>query len=341
MSDSSDDELGLFSFSNKKKILKESGPVAPIPQPGDHEQEHGKIEELLKRKNKRKRLEPVENPVVSADTVAAILEEDDEDPCQEEDVNLIPRVQDETNLYDVDKLCAVEPVNEDSPNPKKRRMTKTVKKRNQLLSKLDGMIGKLTATTGDLLDTSIEDPSADSSPAAERSITLKFRKSSNMHRFKVFMSTPLNVPLGHIAGMYDTVPSQLLLQLNDENLDHDKSSRELGITVADIIEVLVVGESKSASTTDPDDTSSLARQLPGTLTIKIQSTGHRNNVKEIKVFKNKKLAEYLFAVTKEFGYGAAKFRFDGDSVDPKKTPGELEIEDGDCLDILEVDVSQK
>ena len=49
------------------------------------------------------------------------------------------------------------------------------------------MIGKLTATTGDLLDTSIEDPSVDTAPAAERSITLKFRKGSNMHRFKVFM----------------------------------------------------------------------------------------------------------------------------------------------------------
>ena len=103
MSDSSDDELGLFSFSNKKQILKESGPVAPIPQ-ADDDHEHGKIEELLKRKNKRKRLEPVENPVVSADTVARILEEDDEDPCQEEDINLISRVEDETNLYDVDKL---------------------------------------------------------------------------------------------------------------------------------------------------------------------------------------------------------------------------------------------
>ena len=40
-------------------------------------------------------------------------------------------------------------------------------------------------------------------------------------------------------------------------------------------------------------------------------------------------------MTKEFGYAAAKFLFDGDSVDPKKTPEELDIEDGDCLDIVQ------
>ena len=103
MSDSSDDELGLFSFSNKKEILKGDTPVVKVPIEKEPEES---ITDYYKRKGKRKRLAPVQNPTVSAETVAKILEEDDEESFLEEDITALPSEADGEGLvphYD-DKL---------------------------------------------------------------------------------------------------------------------------------------------------------------------------------------------------------------------------------------------
>ena len=49
----------------------------------------------------------------------------------------------------------------------------------------------------------------------------------------------------------------------------------------------------------------------------------------------KPLVECLFQACQDFGYDAAKFIFDGEPVQPRKTPIELDLEEGDCFDIVE------
>lgn len=47
----------------------------------------------------------------------------------------------------------------------------------------------------------------------------------------------------------------------------------------------------------------------------------------------KRFREYFVQATQDFGYSAAKFRFDGESVGGSRTAEELDMEEGDCLDI--------
>ena len=50
---------------------------------------------------------------------------------------------------------------------------------------------------------------------------------------------------------------------------------------------------------------------------------------------DKPLAEYLYKACQDFGFGAAKYFFDGEPIDPRKTPNALDMEDLDCLDVVE------
>jgi hypothetical protein len=47
------------------------------------------------------------------------------------------------------------------------------------------------------------------------------------------------------------------------------------------------------------------------------------------------LVDCLFGACQDFGYEAAKYFFDGEAIDPRKTPLQLELEEDDCLDIVE------
>ncbi|KAL5256722.1 hypothetical protein ACHWQZ_G011848 [Mnemiopsis leidyi] len=299
-SDSSDDELGLFSFANKKEIVS-----TPPASPSKSEIDESPIisdKSLFTRKSKRKRLDApniidesgVLNEEESVNDISVISELDETNPISEK-----------IRQYDsiVDNICNIDGV----------------------LNKLKSRIG---SAEEDLPHSSYLVTDDSPSLLPDRPFMLKLRKGSNLHRFKIKMDTPLKTVLEHLGPEYDVSPELFILQLNDETLDWTKNPHQLGLTVVDIIEVLVGAVPQVAQKAQEEKNENIIK-------IKVQSTDLRNNTREYEVIKTKPLVESLFQATQDFGYEAAKFIFDGEPVLPRKTPIELELEEGDCFDIVE------
>ncbi|XP_063674803.1 NFATC2-interacting protein-like [Bolinopsis microptera] len=327
-SGSSDDDLGLFSFANKRTIVS-TPPTSPTNSEKD-ETESPVVNDrsLFMRKNKRKRL-----------NAPHIIDEADNQTGNENDVEINSMTEDSTAMsekirhYDniVANICDIDPVANAIQVQPTKKFKKIAEKREQLIHNIDGVLNKFKSK----INTVEEDLPhssyvvADDNVRADRPFMLKMRKGSNLHRFKIKTDTPLKTVLDHLAPEYNVKPELFILQLNDETLDPLRTPNQLGLTVVDIIDVLVgsVPQSTAAQVQIVD--------RKNVIKIKVQSTDFRNNTREYEAIKTKPLVECLFEACQDFGYQAAKYFFDGDAIDPRKTPMELELEDDDCLDIVE------
>lgn len=304
-SDSSEDELGLFSFQNKKKI------VATAPVIEAKEAEPTIVDKSLFRKRKREAGPALEAGESLDDSLTLLDYKEIEDDYVEE-MPLIPALPEPVRIDILEDPELLEPVK------KTKKFQKCSKDRAQLSNNLDSMLYtfkmKQGAFRGDTPQ--VEEPV----PAAEtKTLVVKFRKGAALLRYKLKVDQPLSDVLPHIAAEYNSEASLILLQLNDVQLDVTSTPDKLGITITSFIEVLINARTEPVQ--------------PRTMKIKIQSTGHRNNCREYAVIKTKRFREYFVQATQDFGYSAAKFRFDGESVGGSRTAEELDMEEGDCLDI--------
>ncbi|KAL5256721.1 hypothetical protein ACHWQZ_G011848 [Mnemiopsis leidyi] len=235
-SDSSDDELGLFSFANKKEIVS-----TPPASPSKSEIDESPIisdKSLFTRKSKRKRLDApniidesgVLNEEESVNDISVISELDETNPISEK-----------IRQYDsiVDNICNIDPVENSIQVQPTKKFKKIAEKREMLINNIDGVLNKLKSRIGsaeeDLPHSSYLVTDDSPSLLPDRPFMLKLRKGSNLHRFKIKMDTPLKTVLEHLGPEYDVSPELFILQLNDETLDWTKNPHQLGLTVVDII----------------------------------------------------------------------------------------------------------
>ncbi|XP_026994750.2 NFATC2-interacting protein [Tachysurus fulvidraco] len=154
-------------------------------------------------------------------------------------------------------------------------------------------------------------------------ILLKFRWQQEMHKVSVLSTDPLSKAVAQLSVKLKVPPSKILLLRNAAKLPVHSTITQLDLGTADIIDCLLITDNK-------EDESSC-----DVITVRLQGK-EKGSAKEYSLHKNAPLGSVLSQYTK--GLSAVskhrvKFLFDGLKVKLHQTPSQLDMEDGDVIDV--------
>ncbi|XP_053326845.1 NFATC2-interacting protein-like [Spea bombifrons] len=162
----------------------------------------------------------------------------------------------------------------------------------------------------------------DSSPAPE--ITLKVRRRGEVFRINMRTREPLQRLVEAMASQLKVAPSQILLLLRDEELDTTKTPQSLHLTVADIIDCMVLSASDGQ---DPDQ--------DGKICLKVQGKEKESHL-SVFVEKTEPLQSLMDQYMAAMGLPKKtkiSFIFEGQKLKGKSTAEELELETDDIIEV--------
>ncbi|XP_013888147.1 NFATC2-interacting protein [Austrofundulus limnaeus] len=157
-----------------------------------------------------------------------------------------------------------------------------------------------------------------SDPARE--IPLKIRCRTDVHKIPVQSSTQIHCVVKELSIILEVPPPRLLLLRNDVELPTDCTVGQLGLGITDIIECVVMAAE------DEDDSS---------IIIKLQSKD-RDSSQEFSIHREAPLgsvfSRYLSHASTDVRRNVC-FQFDGSRVTAGQTPAQLDMEDGDIIEV--------
>ncbi|XP_034750490.1 NFATC2-interacting protein isoform X3 [Etheostoma cragini] len=170
------------------------------------------------------------------------------------------------------------------------------------------------------------DPGLPDSPYSSlvREIPLKVRCRTDVHKVQVQSSTPLNAVVTQLSAVLAVPPARLLLLRDDVELPTHATVGELGLGIADIIECVVM-----AAEDEPGADSSR------TITVRLQSKD-RDSSQEFSLHRDAPLGSVFSQYLSRMSIVPQKpvrFHFDGSKVSPSQTPAQLDMEDGDIVEV--------
>ncbi|CAL8273917.1 unnamed protein product [Lota lota] len=161
-------------------------------------------------------------------------------------------------------------------------------------------------------------------PLVGREIQLKFRCRTEIHRVPVVSSRPLGEAVEALAVKLKVPPARILLLRNETELPAHSSANQLGLSIADIIDCVVMAEDAKQETQSSD-----------IITVRLQGKD-RGSTQEYSLHKEASLGSILsqYTASRSAG-GQAKlhFLFDGSKIKANHTPAQLEMEDGDVIEV--------
>lgn len=114
--------------------------------------------------------------------------------------------------------------------------------------------------------------------------------------------------------------------------------RDHGLTICDIVECVVVGKDASGSSAEAGPSSSNVESLnPHEISLNIQCPEFKTGqFATLKISRKAGFRALMteFAASKGLEIEQLKFSFDGEKLDPESTPEDLDMEDGDCIDVV-------
>uniref|UniRef100_A0A3Q3N344 NFATC2-interacting protein n=1 Tax=Mastacembelus armatus TaxID=205130 RepID=A0A3Q3N344_9TELE len=153
---------------------------------------------------------------------------------------------------------------------------------------------------------------------------LPFVLSSIFSFFFSFKSTPLHEVLTRLSIILNVPPPCLLLLKEEVELPTDSTVGELGLSIADIIECVVM----AAEDKGKDNESS------SIITVRLQSKD-RDSSQEFSLHRvslGSIFSQYLSKMSTS-AQKKVRFHFDGLKVTPSQTPAQLDMEDGDIIEV--------
>ncbi|XP_054908034.1 NFATC2-interacting protein isoform X2 [Poeciliopsis prolifica] len=202
-----------------------------------------------------------------------------------------------------------------SPEPLDRRTGRRRNRRNQ------------RSDPNDDSDVLIMSP-ADGSDSP-REIPLKIRCRTDVHKVLVLPSTRLSEVLGRLAAILEVPPPRLLLLRDELELPAGATVAQLGLGIADILECVVMS-SEEQSCSDGGGCSS-----GGCVSVKLQSRD-RSSSQLFFVHREAPLGSVFSQYLSRLPAGArgsVRFHFDGSKVAGSQTAAQLELEDGDIIEV--------
>ncbi|KAG7251234.1 hypothetical protein CRUP_002626, partial [Coryphaenoides rupestris] len=182
---------------------------------------------------------------------------------------------------------------------------------------------RLSLTDDDdiILVTPVEPPPEE--PVVGREFKLKFRCQTGIHRVPVVSSRPLSEAVEALSVKLKVPPSRILLLRNEVELPADSSANQLGLTIADIVDCVVVADDAQQEAQDSN-----------VITVRLQGND-RGSTQEYSLHKDAPLGSILsqYAASRSARDRAKlRFLFDGSKVAASHTPAQLDMEDGDVIE---------
>ncbi|XP_044037481.1 NFATC2-interacting protein [Siniperca chuatsi] len=208
-----------------------------------------------------------------------------------------------------------------SPEPQGRRF------RHRLgLPSLDDDVIVMSPNDGDVIVMSPNSGLQDSPYSSSvREIPLKIRCRTDVHKIPVLSSTPLSDVVTQLSAILNVPPPRLLLLREEVELPTDSTVGELGLGIADIIECVVMAAEDKGH---PDDSSSI-------ITVRLQSKD-RDASQEFSLRRDAPLGSIFSQYLSKMSGSAqrqVRFHFDGSKVTHGQTPAQLDMEDGDIVEV--------
>ncbi|KAI4902261.1 hypothetical protein NFI96_020305, partial [Prochilodus magdalenae] len=160
--------------------------------------------------------------------------------------------------------------------------------------------------------------------ASGRQISLKFRWRTDVYKIPVLSTDPLSKAVDLLSAKLNVLPSQILLLRQDTELPVHSTPTELDLGIADIIDCVVVIEDKEEGSNSCD-----------LITVRLQGN-EKGSAQEYSLAKDAPLGSILTQYTSGLSATAkrkVKFLFDGSKVTPNQTPSQLDMENGDVIEV--------
>uniref|UniRef100_A0A665TJ40 NFATC2-interacting protein n=2 Tax=Echeneis naucrates TaxID=173247 RepID=A0A665TJ40_ECHNA len=158
-----------------------------------------------------------------------------------------------------------------------------------------------------------------------REIPLKIRCRTDVHKIHVLSSTPLSDVLAQLSVILKVPPPRILLLRDDVELPTDSTVSELGLGIADIIDcVVMTAEDKNK-----------AAAVDSIITVRLQGKD-RDSSQEFSLSKDAPLGPIFSQYLSKMSPSAqrkVRFHFDGSKVVHSQTPAQLDMEDGDIIEV--------
>ncbi|XP_031416893.1 NFATC2-interacting protein isoform X2 [Clupea harengus] len=172
-------------------------------------------------------------------------------------------------------------------------------------------------------------PPAPSEPRpAARHVPLKFRCRTEILRIPLLTTAPLKLAVEELSIKLKVPPSRLLLLRKEAELPVTSTISELGLGIADIIDCVVISEDSH----EHDDGNHGEGDV---ITVRLQGK-EKGSQQEYSVHKREPLGSVLTSYTSALTPALrrkARFLFDGSKVNPTHTPLDLDMEDGDVVEV--------
>ncbi|XP_055797939.1 NFATC2-interacting protein isoform X2 [Salvelinus fontinalis] len=167
-------------------------------------------------------------------------------------------------------------------------------------------------------------PSQDHSPLTSREIALKFRSRTDLYKIPVLTTVPLSKAVEQLSVKLKVPPSRILLLRRDIELPVHSTANELGLGIADIIDCVVIAADDKHEPEHGD-----------MLTVRLQAK-EKGSAQEYSLHKDAPLGSILSQYVSSMSVDArrkVRFQFDGSKVVHSQTPSQLDMEDGDVIEV--------
>ncbi|XP_070779977.1 NFATC2-interacting protein [Enoplosus armatus] len=209
-----------------------------------------------------------------------------------------------------------------SPEPQDRRS----RCRRGLLSPDDDDVAIMNPNDDDVIimnpDSGLQDSLYSSSV---REIPLKIRCRTEVHKIPVVSSTPLSDVVTRMSFILNVPPPRLMLLREEVELPTDSTVSELGLGIADIIECVVMAAEDEGE----------AGGGSSSITVRLQSKD-RDASQEFSLDRDAQLGSIFSQYLSKMSASAkrrVRFHFDGSKVTHNQTPAQLDMEDGDIIEV--------
>ncbi|XP_045601228.2 NFATC2-interacting protein [Procambarus clarkii] len=252
-----------------------------------------------------------------------------EDPSQfhneqDDDVCLVEEVKEENTILE----APVSPTLLDLKVPKKSKIKKNrnTKKALNCLKALSKEYEK-EKLIEDSINLSITTLLGEDDDNPE--ITLRVKWGSDYLRMPLKVLQKFSHLYQELAERFSVSVSQIVLSYKDKVISSELCPKDLGITIADIIEGGI--QSKAS-----DNTQMLENNGPDSVCLKIQNADRKG---AISIFINRYdkmiVMMHRYADEKNINIDKLKFLFDGEILNPSDTPQSLDLDGGECIDVYE------
>ncbi|XP_013773278.1 NFATC2-interacting protein-like [Limulus polyphemus] len=162
----------------------------------------------------------------------------------------------------------------------------------------------------------------------DREIQVKIRWRGSIHRISMKRGQKFGTVMSQLSDIVGACIEEIVLYFDEKTVQTEDTPDSLGLTVADILDCFIIKTKKME--TERIAESSQANKI----TIKVQSQNTRQKL-NFTVNKFSPLSSLMEDYAKQTNNLKKKltFKFDGEIISHTDTPADLDMDDGDCLDV--------